>query len=819
MASFVQALLDSRPLIFDGGMGTMLQGKGMPPGVSPERFGQDRPEVIAEIHEEYLRAGAQAATTNTFGGTRYKLDLGMDTVALNRLMAAKAREAVDNAAPGKAWVVGSVGPTGKFLKPLGELTFSELVEAFKEQIRGLVDGGVDLILAETHYDLAEVKAVVVAAREICSLPVGASMTFENGVSLTGTTPKVFALTMDNLGVDLIATNCSAGPEGMLQVAKAIHPVTRTPLLAQPNAGLPELVDGETVFRLGAEDFASQTALFVDHGVQCLGGCCGTTPAHISALRGAVEGRDVTPSPAPEVAPLTLTSRTMAVSTGAAQTYPFLLIGERINPTGKKQLAEELAKGEFTEALKLAKEQVEAGAKVLDVNVGAPMVDEKVVLPELVRSLASRFPVPLCLDTADGEAAAAALREYPGSPLVNSISGEPGRMELLGPLCKTYGAPFILLPLTGKKLPETAKDRIAIINSLLEQADGLGIPRRLVMIDGLALTVSSKPEAAMHCMETLAYCRDVLQLPTTLGLSNISFGLPARELLNSAFLAMAATRGLTTCIANPSSPRMQQTLAAVETLMARDPQAESFIAGFSGWTPSSDQGGATGGTGGPAGTSETLDPGQAVISGAKEEIVALVEAELDKGVSAANLVNEMLIPAINEVGDKYERKEYFLPQLLRSAETMQTAFGRLEPLLKEESGGEERPVVVMATVEGDIHDIGKNIVSLILGNHGFEVVDMGKDVDAETVVQMAENKGAFCIGLSALMTTTMTRMEDTVKLVRDKGLDISVMVGGAVVTEEFAQSIGADGYAEDAVAAAKLARKLLDTHTQANDNRV
>ncbi|MDR3640467.1 MAG: homocysteine S-methyltransferase family protein [Humidesulfovibrio sp.] len=801
MSDFRSLLADGCIHFFDGGFGALLQSRGLPPGVSPEIYGLKNPEPVAAIHAEYAAAGAEVVTTNTFGGTRFKLDPGMDVRGLNRELARTAKKAVD----GRAFVAGSVGPSGHFITPLGDVAFRDMVAAYKEQITGLVEGGVDLIQIETQFDLAEVKAAVIAAREVCDLPVSVSMTFEGAQSLTGTSPLTFVDTMQNLGVDLIGTNCSAGPEQLAEVVRAMLPRLSTPLIVQPNAGLPVLdAEGRTHFPLGPEDFARQCRVFAELGAKLLGGCCGTTPAHISALRASVADMVYTrPVPA-DASPLVLTCRSASVAFGGEN--PLQIIGERINPTGKKVLAEELAHNGHAEALRLATEQIAQGAAILDVNVGAPMVDEKVVLPSLALALSSRFELPLSLDTSDPVAMENALWTQPGSPLVNSISGEPGRMETLGPLCKKFGAPFILLPLEGRKLPYTAQERIAVIERLLRQADELGIPRRLVMVDALVLTVSSKPEAARHCLDTVRYCRETLGLATTMGLSNVSFGLPARELLNATFLALSMGAGLSSCIANPASQRLREAAASAEVLLARDANAGRYIGAYANWTPGAG-GAASGSAGGAVGGGKATTPGAAVILGDKAGLLAMLETALAEGTDPFVLVDGALIPAILEVGVKYERKEYFLPQLLRSAEAMQAGFARLEPLLLASGRAEKKTPIVMATVEGDIHDIGKNIVCLMLKNHGFEVFDLGKDVPAARVVDEAVRVGAGVIGLSALMTTTMVRMEDTVRLIKERGLAIKVMIGGAVVTEAFAQSIGADGFSRDAVAAVKLAAEL------------
>ncbi|KHK04095.1 homocysteine S-methyltransferase family protein [Desulfovibrio sp. TomC] len=799
MGDFRKALGDDGLLIFDGAMGTLLQGRGLSPGQSPELFGLAHPEAIMATHREYVQAGSRVITSNTFGGSRYKLPAGTDVVALNREMARAARQA---AGPG-VFVAGSVGPTGHFVAPLGKASLRDLVDAFAEQIRGLAEGGCDLIIGETHFDLAEAKAVILACRQVCSLPVAMCMTFEGAASLTGSSPEVFADAMENLGVDLIGVNCGQGPDDMRLVGEAFSRRLTTPFFVKPNAGMPRLENGCTVFPMGPEEFAQKTARFADLGAKALSGCCGTTPAHIAALAGSLAGRSWKRADTPDRPVLAITSRSLTVPVGGGS--PLALIGERINPTGKPELAAELVAGEYAKALAFAEEQTTAGAHVLDVNVGAPMVDEVAVLPGLALELVKRQQLPLCLDSNNADALTAGLWAYPGTPLVNSISGEPGRMERLGPVCRDHGAPFILLPLKGRKLPVTAAERLAIIEELLAQADSLGIPRRLILVDALALTVSSKPEAAVACLETIRYCREKWGLPTVLGLSNISFGLPARELVNSAFFAMCLGAGMAAAIANPNVPRLMETLTAGEVLLGRDPQAGRFIGRYAGWKPNQGGGGATAAAAGASDDGES-PLRRAVVHGRREEVLALVETALAEGRDPAKLLSDELIPGIMSVGERYERKEFFLPQLLAAAEAMRAGFSRLEPLLVETAGA-AKARIVMATVEGDIHDIGKNIVCLMLKNHGFEVIDLGKDVSAERIVDAASQHGAAVIGLSALMTTTMVRMEDTVRLVRERGLAARIMVGGAVVTEAFAKSIGADAYAADAVDAVRQAKLL------------
>lgn len=798
---FKELLSQDRTIFLDGAMGTMLQAKGMPAGVSPSLYCMQRPDVLLSIHKEYIAAGADIILSNTFSGSPFKLDPGLEVEEFNRRMAEIAREAAD-AAGRPVCVAGDIGPSGHFQKPLGDLDPEELIAGFEHQIRGLASGGCDCVFIETQFDITEARAAVVAARRVSDLPVMVSMTFEQGVSLTGSTPEIFAETMQNLGADAFGTNCSLGPDLMTPVIERfLKSCTQGFVLAEPNAGMPELIDGQTVFPLGPERFAELTAPFAAMGCKLVGGCCGTSPEHIRQLRKAVEaGTPGVSRVEPERhSGIVLTSRQNMVRIG--QDEPFVVIGERINPTGKKELTAELQQGVFTKALDFADQQKAAGARVLDVNVGAHKVDQKKTLPELVSLLTGKYPMPLSLDSSDPEAILRALPWTPASSLINSISGDAGKLELLGPACRDFGAPFILLPMRGVKLPVKASERIAILEQILSDAESMGISRRLIVVDILALAVSSKPEGAIECLKLAAWCREN-GLATTIGLSNISFGLPARELVNSTFLAMAAGAGLTSAIANPSSVRIREAVAAAQVLLCQDDHAENFIAGYSEWKSST-------GAALQAKSAEkaaSKNPYEAVLFGDKEHVAALLDRELAAGKAPFDLVNESLIPAITEVGSRYEKKIYFLPQLIRSAETMQAGFAHLKPLMKQDASV-KRPVIIMATVQGDVHDIGKNIVCLLLGNHGFDVVDAGKDVPAEKIVEMAIEHHARLIGLSALMTTTMVRMEDTIQLVKEKNLPIKVMVGGAAVTKAFADSIGADAYCVDAVAAVEAAKRL------------
>lgn len=797
--NFRKILATGKILILDGAMGTMLQARGMPAGQSPDQFCMESPAILADIHNAYIDAGSDIITTCTFGANPFKLPGGLDAADFNKKLAAitvaTAREA--SARTGRRiFAAGNVGPSGLFAKPLGPIDPVEMIAGFARQIKGLCAAGVDLVFVETQFDLAEARAIVVAARQVCDLPIMVSMTFENGASLTGSSPEIFAATMRNLGVDVIGTNCSLGPDEMLPVVESLLESCPGSVLAEPNAGLPRLQEGKTVFPQGPEEFAQKTARFAGLGIQILGGCCGTTPEHIKMLAASVPESVAQKRSAREGVCLTSRSKLVRIAPDA----PFVLIGERINPTGKPWLIEQMQKGELSGVLRLADEQIEAGAAILDVNSGAPLTDEAKLLSSLVLALSGRTQTPLGLDSSNAGAIAAAIPFYPGSCLVNSINGEKERMRVLGPICRDYGAPFILLPLKGAQLPEKVSERIAITEALLAEAESLGIPGHLVLVDILALSVSSMPLSARECLEMARWCRKQ-GLATTIGLSNISFGLPARDLLNATFLCMASGAGLRSCIANPSGKHLREALDAMSVLEGSDANAASYIAQYCGRSVES----------APEARKKTPEKAvvasvyDAVLHGDVENILPMIENELAQGIDPYAIINEKLIPAITRVGELYETREYFLPQLVRSAETMQKAVNRLTPLLEKNREKIDRPVIVMATVEGDIHDIGKNIVSLLLGNHGFDVVDAGKDVPADKIVACAIEHKACIIGLSALMTTTMPRMEDTIKLVREKNLPIKIMIGGAAVTPAFARSIGADAYCGDAVDSVRAAK--------------
>ncbi len=802
--AFIKHLLSTNEvLLIDGAMGTQLQEKGMPSNANPAQFALENKNIIKQIHIDYLKAGTNIIITSTFGGNRYKLPSDISVHEYNKSMAEVAKEAIkDSGLTHPMFVAGDLGPTGLLLRPLGEADPQTIFHAYQEQVLGLYAGGVDIIFIETQFDLAEARLAVAAAKSVCDLPIFVSMTFEGATSLTGTSPKVFAATMENLGVHAIGVNCGAGPEEMLPIVEELLANSNLPVFAEPNAGLPELINNETVFRLPAEPFAELTYKIAQKGALMLGGCCGTGPKHIANLKKLLENGidDEQFIKRRNDNAVRITSRSQLVSIGEA--HSLKLIGERINPTGKKALSAEFQNSSIGLAMQYADEQINAGANLLDVNVGAAHVDEAVFLPYIVEQLTSKYTIPLVLDSSNSDALKYAILTYPASCLVNSISGEENKMEELAPTAKLLGSPTVLLPLKGKNLPTTSKDRIIIIEDLVKKALDLGLRKELLLIDVLALTAASDPYAPKAALETLEFCRKN-KLATTIGLSNISFGLPAREIINSSFLSLAAASGLNSCIANPENKKFKESFDSVNLLLNHDKNAENFIKNYANYS-SQNQGQVL-----EKKEEEKLEENleNAIIKGDKENIINLLEKELAQGAKAFDIINSNLIPALNIVGEKYEKKEYFLPQLLRSAETMQKAFKFLKPLLSSDAAL-EKATIILATVEGDIHDIGKNIVGLVLENHGYKVIDLGKDVKAQAILEAAKEHQVHAVGLSALMTTTMPRMEEFTKLLKEDGFNCKVWIGGAVVTQDYAEYIGADAYAKDAVSTVRILENIL-----------
>jgi 5-methyltetrahydrofolate--homocysteine methyltransferase len=787
-------IMKKRPLILDGATGTELQKRGMPAGVCPELWCIENPLVIGSVHGDYARAGSDVVYTCTFGANRFKLgEYGdRDARSVNRRLALIAKEALR----GKALIAGDVGPTGHFIQPFGEVDFEEAVAAFKEQVLGLLEGGVDCFVIETMMDIQEARAALIAVKESCDLFTMVTMTFErDGRTLNGTDPLTALTTLQSLGADAVGCNCSTGPDDMVRFIGAMKPYAKIPLIAKPNAGLPKTMSGTTVYDMDAAEFASRAVALIAAGAGILGGCCGTTPQHLAALRKAVSRKKPTPPLRKSLAALSSARRTLLLEPGR----PLAVIGEGINPTGRKALQEELREGKTALARQMARDQEAAGAALLDVNVGVPGIDQEKAMQEVVLALSAVTELPLVIDSAKAEPIERALRVYPGRALINSISGEKEKLKKLLPVAAKYGAMFILLPLTDKGIPETAEKRAVVVRAIEREARKHGFTRDDFLVDGIVMTAASNPKAPLETIRTVRWATETFGARTVVGLSNVSFGMPERKWINTSFLAMAAASGLTAAIANPASDELMFVKRAADVLGGRDRDAAAWIAHCAK--------AAGGKKGAPI---ESLAPErkvrEAILGGNREAVAGLVGETLKAGFDAAILAQEIMIPAIVEVGERFGRKEYFLPQLIASGETMKIGMEALDPFLKEGLKAGARDTILIATVKGDIHDIGKNIVALMLRNHGYQVVDLGKDVAAERIVREIERHRPRAVGLSALMTTTMTQMKEVIGLARKQGEQCPFVVGGAVVTKAYAESIGAE-YARDGVEAVSVIQKI------------
>lgn len=790
-------------ILFDGATGTMLQRAGLKGSECPEEWNLKRKEVVKDVHRAYVDIGSQVVTTNTFGANRVKLkEYGLEDRVEE--INVRAIEIAREAAAGKAYVAASVGPTGRFIEPVGDLTFDEALEIFTEQGKAIKRGGADLVIIETMMDIKEVKAAIIAMKDATGLPVFVTMTFEENMrSLLGTTPEVFAIVASSLGVSALGANCSLGMEGICRAVKKMREVVDLPLIAQANAGIPTIKDRETCFPDTPEDMARWVPELLEVGVRVIGGCCGTTPEHMKRIAREVdrcvkEGRDrAVYNP---VKGSFLASRTSYVVFGSGM--PPLVVGERINPTGRKTLSREIREGKTTIIRKEAKGQVEAGAHLLDVNVGLPGLDESPFMKKAIFAINENVRVPIVIDSSSPEAIEEGLKAVDGKALVNSVSGEEKKLSRILPLVKRYGAAVIGLTMDEKGIPSKGEERFEIAKRIMERALDHGISREDIIIDCLALTVGTMPESPAETLKAIRLVKERLGLSTILGVSNISFGLPKREVINASFLAMAIEAGLDLAIINPYNPVVLDTYYASMLLKGLDPGAERYIKRFK-------EEGKEAGPGKKVteeGVKQRLF--RAIVEGEKEGVEALVEEALKEGWKPLKISNEILIPGLEEVGRRFEKNIYFLPQVMLSAETTKRAFD----ILKREMKGVRGPrigKVLLATVEGDVHDIGKNIVATLLENHGFEVIDLGKNVPAERILQEALTHRVDVVGLSALMTTTVMEMEKVIKLLKEKGVKTFTIVGGAVVTQEFADRIGADIYAEDAMDAVRKLKRLLE----------
>jgi 5-methyltetrahydrofolate--homocysteine methyltransferase len=798
MNRFRQAL-DDRVLILDGAMGTMLQERGLQSGGCPEEMNKIAPDVVTGIHAEYDDAGADILVTNTFGGNRSKLahyGLEGQVADLNHRAVELARQATGN----HGFVAGSVGPTGRFVVPVGDCSFSEMVDIFAEQISALAAGGADLISFETFLDIRELRAGIIACRDVCNLPIIAQLTFDDaGRTVLGTPPEAAAVTLDALQVDVIGSNCGLGINGIYKVLEQMRRVTPRPLIAQANAGLPILRDGQTVFPGTPAEMTAFHDRLIALGVRVIGGCCGTTPAHIRAMHEALDGCSFEWSSPPRRG--FLSSRTAVLEVGG--TAPCALIGERINPTGKRTYTEELRVGKTAYVRREASAQVAAGAHLLDINCGAPGVDEASALERAVLAVSSASMTPLVLDTSDPVALERGLMAADGKVLINSVSGEAKSLERILPLARRYGAAVIGLTLDEQGIPETAEGRLAIARRIRTAARSACLPDQDVLIDCLTLTVSAEQRRALEALRALRLVEEELGLATVLGVSNISFGLPARPVLSSVFFAMALEAGLKAAIINPKDERMMDAYRATCVLLGHDLRAEDYIAHYAVHAatsvPDLEEGRAE-----PSLFERLAD---AIVAGDREGVVPLVEEALKLGHETLTISNQGLLPGLEEVGRRFADNRFFLPQVMQSAETMQAAFGRLKQAMQGDSGP-SLGRILMATVEGDIHDIGKNIVCTLLENHGFEVIDLGKNVPAARILQEAVACEVDAVGLSALMTTTIQQMDVVLDELKKADIKVFTMVGGAVVTQDYADRIGADIYARDALeAVAKIKRAL------------
>lgn len=824
-------------LYLDGATGSNLVKAGMPSGVCPEQWILEHQDVMLQLQKDYVQAGTNILYAPTFTANRVKLaeyHLEKNMTSMIRDLVAISKKAAESTPGHPVYVAGDLTMTGEQLKPMGKMELETLIDIYKEQILCLVDAGADLLVVETMMSLAETRAALIAAKEVCNLPVIATLTFEaDGRTLFGTDAKTAAIVLESLGASAIGANCSTGPAQMESIISEMVSHTRIPVIAKPNAGLPFLDEnGTTCYNMEAEEFAEEMEVLVNAGATILGGCCGTTPEFIRQIHERF-GTDakVAASRRPDGIRY-LTSERITHSFGLDD--GFFVVGERINPTGKKALQAQLREGSFEKVIQFAEEQEACGAKVLDINMGMSGIDEKASMLRALEEVSGVTNLPLSLDSSYVEVLEAALRNYPGRALVNSVSLETEKFEKLLPIVAKYGAMFILLPLSDAGLPKDIEEKKEIIHKIYDRALSLGMCKEDIVVDGLVATVGANPKAALETLETIRYCKEN-GFATICGLSNISFAMPERSFVNTAFLTLAIQAGLTMAIANPSQELLMSCALAADLLLNKEEAALRYIEYAGGVRERREEKeaelakklallenqGTTAKTGTAGNTAKeaTADNGSqinemqdklktAVLKGNRNGIVKITKEALESGEKPAELLNQVLLPAINQVGEFFDQGKYFLPQLIASAEAMKNSIEVLEPLLQTGGTGEEMPVVVIATVEGDIHDIGKNLVALMLKNHGFHVIDLGKDVPQAKILETAKEHHAEFIALSALMTTTMQRMREIVDAAKEEGITAKIIIGGAVITQEYADEIGADGYSKDAADAVKLAKSLM-----------
>lgn len=825
-------------LYLDGATGSNLVKAGMPSGVCPEQWILEHKDVMFKLQKDYVQAGTNILYAPTFTANRIKLaeyHLEKNMSAMIHELVAISREAAASSPGHTVLVAGDLTMTGEQLKPIGKMELEDLIDIYKEQILSMVDAGVDLLVVETMMSLAETRAALIAAKEVCDLPVIATLTFEaDGRTLFGTDAKTAAIVLESLGASAIGANCSTGPAQMESIISDMVTHTRIPVIAKPNAGLPFLDEnGNTCYNMEAEEFAEEMEILVNAGAAILGGCCGTTPEFIRQIHDRF-GTEAKAAAARRPEGIRyLTSERITHSFGLED--GFFVVGERINPTGKKALQAQLKEGSFEKVIQFAEEQEACGAKVLDINMGMSGIDEKSSMLRALEEVSGVTNLPLSLDSSYVEVLEAALRHYPGRALVNSVSLETEKFEKLLPIVAKYGAMFILLPLSDAGLPKDIDEKKEIIHKIYDRATSLGMSKEDIVVDGLVATVGANPKAALETLETIRYCK-ANGFATICGLSNISFAMPERSFVNTAFLTLAIQAGLTMAIANPSQELLVSCALATDLLLNKEEAALRYIEYAGGVRERREekeaelarklsllesQGTANGQTSNAGSVEKSaVEKGPqinemqdklktAVLKGNRNGIVKITKEALESGEKPAELLNQVLLPAINQVGEYFDQGKYFLPQLIASAEAMKNSIEILEPLLQTGSAGEEMPVVVIATVEGDIHDIGKNLVALMLKNHGFHVIDLGKDVPQAKILETAREHHAEFIALSALMTTTMQRMREIVAAAKQEGITAKIIIGGAVITQEYADEIGADGYSKDAADAVKLAKSLME----------
>ena len=824
-------------LYLDGATGSNLVKAGMPSGVCPEQWILEHQDVMLQLQKDYVQAGTNILYAPTFTANRVKLaeyHLEKNMTSMIRDLVAISKKAAESTPGHPVYVAGDLTMTGEQLKPMGKMELETLIDIYKEQILCLVDAGADLLVVETMMSLAETRAALIAAKEVCDLPVIATLTFEaDGRTLFGTDAKTAAIVLESLGASAIGANCSTGPAQMESIISEMVSHTRIPVIAKPNAGLPFLDEnGTTCYNMEAEEFAEEMEVLVNAGATILGGCCGTTPEFIRQIHERF-GTDakVAASRRPDGIRYLISER---ITHSFGLDDGFFVVGERINPTGKKALQAQLREGSFEKVIQFAEEQEACGAKVLDINMGMSGIDEKVSMLRALEEVSGVTNLPLSLDSSYVEVLEAALRNYPGRALVNSVSLETEKFEKLLPIVAKYGAMFILLPLSDAGLPKDIEEKKEIIHKIYDRALSLGMCKEDIVVDGLVATVGANPKAALETLETIRYCKEN-GFATICGLSNISFAMPERSFVNTAFLTLAIQAGLTMAIANPSQELLMSCALAADLLLNKEEAALRYIEYAGGVRERREEKeaelakklallenqGTTAKTGTAGNTAKeaTADNGSqinemqdklktAVLKGNRNGIVKITKEALESGEKPAELLNQVLLPAINQVGEFFDQGKYFLPQLIASAEAMKNSIEVLEPLLQTGGTGEEMPVVVIATVEGDIHDIGKNLVALMLKNHGFHVIDLGKDVPQAKILETVKEHHAEFIALSALMTTTMQRMREIVAAAKEEGITAKIIIGGAVITQEYADEIGADGYSKDAADAVKLAKSLM-----------